>query len=136
VDKLVEQGTPEAVAKELIEKRNSDKQSKIDKENVDKEQLSKDAETKNLNEFLETFPEVKVDDIPKEVFALAKEKSISLTDAMYRIQNQKLTKKMKALEQKASNKKKAPLTKGVSEHGAKTAGKSDPDLDGWDDAEY
>jgi len=136
VDKLVEQGTPEDIAKELVDKRYFDKQSKLDKEKAEKEQLSKDTETKDLNEFLETFPDVKVDDIPDEVFNVAKEKSISLTDAMYRIQNQNMEKQIKALKQKMENKTKAPLNKGVAEHGAKAVEKIDPDLDGWDDVDY
>jgi len=136
VDKLVEAGNTEEVARELIDKRYAEKQAKIDKEKADNEQLSKDAESKELNEFLETFPEIIVDEIPSEVFVLAKEKSISLTDAMYRIKSLKQEKEIKALKQKQENKTKAPLTKGVSEYGVEQDKKIDPDLDGWDDTDY
>lgn len=136
VDKLVEAGNTEDVAKELIDKRYAEKQAKLDKEDADKEQLGRDTEQKDLDEFLETFPDVKADEIPSEVFKLAEDKNLSLTDAMFRIENQRMAKEMKTMKRKASNKKKAPLTKGVTDHGADKVAKVDPDLDGWDDTDY
>lgn len=131
----IEAGVPEEKAKELVNARYEKKQEARIKAKADKEADTKSKEEAELNEFIETYPNVKPDDIPKEVFTMAKDKNISLVDAMTRHENQRLQKEIVQLKQNLENQKRAPL-KGITQHGASTPKKVDKDLDGFDDDDY
>lgn len=79
LEQLIEAGTPESIAKELIASRQHRKQiqQELNDLKAEREADKKEKEkTKEYQDFLNEFPEVKPDSIPKEVFEEAENSSL------------------------------------------------------------
>lgn len=96
LEELISNGMPDTLARELIALRQTrlDFQKKINELEQDKELAKQEAEkNKEYDEFLKEFPDVKAEDIPKEVFEEAEKSSLS---------NAYMKWKMKELEKELS----------------------------------
>ena len=104
VQNLINEGVSEKVAREVIqtklaremfEKKNAELQQRLDEEE------RKAKENKEYEEFIIAHPDVKAEDIPKEVFESAK--TIGLNNAYNQYENKILKEKIKQMEQSAKN---------------------------------
>ena len=80
LEELINAGTPESIAKELIASRQQRKQmqQELNEIRAEREADKKEREkNKEYQEFLKEFPGVNPDDIPKEVFEEAENSSLS-----------------------------------------------------------
>ena len=80
LEDLINAGTPESIAKELIASRQQRKQIQQELNDIkaEREADKRDKErTKEYQDFLEEFPEVNPESIPKEVFEEAEKSSLS-----------------------------------------------------------
>lgn len=95
-----------------------------------KEQEQQKAKVEKENaEFLKVYPDVKVNDIPNEVWELVKE-GLPLLSAYIKYENAQLQSKLKNLEQKQENKKKA-IVRGVTNHGSQEIAVEDDFMTGF-----
>jgi hypothetical protein len=80
LEDLINAGTPESIARELIASRQQRRQiqQELDDIKAEREADKRDKErTKEYQDFLEEFPDVKPESIPKEVFEEAEKSSLS-----------------------------------------------------------
>ena len=110
VQDLVERGIDETLAREIIETKLARKNFEKEKAELQKriaEDEAKKKEDAEYIEFINTHPEVKVDEIPQEVFENSKE--IGLTAAYNQYENKLLKEKLKQLEQAQQNASSSPV---------------------------
>jgi hypothetical protein len=130
LNEMVESGVAEHIAKKVIETNRVAKELQVEKLKLQEQQklveasAKKDAET---NMFLETYPDVDIKTIPKEVFKEA-EKSNLLT-AYTKHLNSKLQQEIAQLKQNKQNEESSPI-KGTTEHGGVVVEKQDDFLKG------
>ena len=131
LEDLINAGTPESIAKELIASRQQRRQmqQELNEIRAEREADKKDREkSKEYQDFLKQFPDVKPEDIPKEVFEDAENSSLI---------NAYMKWKIKDLEKQVSisktNEKNAKASVGgVTETGpTKEKHEKDPFLEGF-----
>ena len=104
LDEMIANGVPEDVAKEVIATSQLRKQLQEEKNQLEKEKKAredKEREKQEYLDFLEAFPDVKAEDIPKEVYAEARKSN--LTTAYMKWQNAELKKQVDRLKQNEKN---------------------------------
>lgn len=131
IDEMIENGVPEDVAKEVVATSQLRKQLQEEKNKLeaDKNKRMKEEEkNREYIEFLEAFPDVKAEDIPKEVFLNAQKSS--LKEAYLEYQNAEMKKQLEIMKNNQKNESKSigSITdsgKTEQEH------ESDPFLEGF-----
>ncbi len=104
IDEMIANGVPEDVAKEVVATSQLRKQLQEEKNQLEKEKQERaENEKKNREyaDFLEAFPDVKAEDIPKEVFLDAQKSN--LTTAYLKWQNAEQKKQIERLKQNEKN---------------------------------
>lgn len=131
LDEMISNGVPEDVAREVIATSQLRKQLQEEKNQLEKEKKAKESEEKENKEymdFLEAFPDVKAEDIPKEVYAEAHKSN--LTTAYMKWQNAELKKQISRLKQNEKNSKSS--VGSTTQFGAEDeTGKTDLFLEGF-----
>ena len=129
IDEMISNGVPEDVAKEVVATAEL-RQLQI-KENElksqEKEKQDKLAKEKEYQDFLEAFPDVKAEDIPKEVFLNAQKSNLKTAYLEY--QNAELKKQLEI--SKTNSKNKQTSVGSVTEYGNAEGEQSDPFLEGF-----
>lgn len=126
LDQLIEAGTPESIAKELIASRQQRKEIQRELNEIkaereaDRKEKAKDEEYKK---FLEEFPDAEPDKIPKEVFEEAQ--NSSLKEAYLKWQLSEMKNKLSVAEQ---NEKNSQATVGGITQSGPTKEKHERDL--------
>lgn len=148
VDQLIEawqRADEQAEIQQLAERENvpyeiAERLYKVEKEtNQIKTALQTEQQTKaeqekqqrEFAEFLENYPDVKAESIPKEVWEYRERTGKTLTDAMTWYENQQLKNELKILKQNLENVKKAPVN-GVTTYGSNENASKDPFEIGFD----
>lgn len=106
LEDLINAGTPESIAKELIASRQQRKQIQQELNDIkaEREADKKEKErTKEYQDFLEEFPDVKPESIPKEVFEEAEDSS--LKEAYMKWKLKELEKEISITKTNEKNKK-------------------------------
>lgn len=130
VNEMVESGIAETIARKVVETNrlakelNQEKLKLAEEKKIAEERAKKDAEN---DLFLQTYPDVDIKSIPKEVF-LEAEKS-NLITAYTKYQNQQLVREIELLKQNKKNEESSPI-KGTTEHGGVVVAKEDDFLKG------
>ena len=131
IDEMISNGVPEEVAKEVVatsqlRKELQEEKNKLEKEKQEREK--NDKKDREYQEFLEEFPDVKAEDIPKEVFLDAQKSG--LKSAYLKWQNAELKKQ---IEISKTNKKNQESSVGsTTEYGGKDESlNTDPFLEGF-----
>ena len=104
IDEMIANGVPEDVAKEVAATSQLRKQLQEEKNQLEKEKQEREENEKKNREyadFLEAFPDVKAEDIPKEVFLDAQKSN--LTTAYLKWQNAEQQKQIERLKQNEKN---------------------------------
>lgn len=130
IDEMVESGVPEDVAKEVVATSQLRKQLQEEKNQLEEEKrkkASEEAKDKEFLEFLEAFPDVKAEDIPKEVFLNAQKSS--LKQAYLEYQNSEYKKQLEILKTNQKNEQKS--IGSITDTGVNEQEGSDPFLEGF-----
>ena len=130
IDEMVESGVPEEVAKEVVATSQLRKQLQEEKNKLEEEKkkrASEEAKDKEFMEFLEAFPDVKAEDIPKDVFLNAQKSS--LKQAYLEYQNSEYKKQLEIFKNNQKNEQKS--VGSVTDTGATEQEGSDPFLEGF-----
>lgn len=118
IDEMISNGVPEDVAKEVVATSQLRKELQEEKNKLEKEKQKKaEDEKKNREyaEFLKAFPDVKAEDIPKEVFINAQKSD--LKTAYLEWQNAELKKQIAIKE--TNEKNKSGAINSTTEYGSK-----------------
>lgn len=104
INEMVANGVPEDVAKEVVatsqlRKKLQEEKNQLEKEKKEKEE--NDKKNREYADFLDAFPDVKAEDIPKEVFLDAQKSN--LTTAYLKWQNAEQKKQIERLKQNEKN---------------------------------
>lgn len=132
LNEMINNGVPEHIAKKVIETNKTAKELKAEQLRIAKEKEEKQVEEKKqaeITEFLEKFPNVKVDEIPKEVLENAKKTNLKIAYTEHLLDLRE--KELQAIKQEKEIKSKSPV-KGVTTHGGVVKEKTDPFVDGFD----
>ena len=113
LDDAVENNPTVKAAKELLAQQATERQ---------RQQL--------FNDFMAEFPDVPADKISKETWELVNQGK-SLVDAYARQEARELKEKLKVYTQNDSNKKKAPISKGIATHGSDEVASEDDFMAGF-----
>jgi ribosomal protein L7/L12 len=124
---LIEKGVPQEDINKLLDNHPTVKKAK----EVTQAQREQEQSQQEFKDFLESFPDIKADQIPKEVWEYREAKGKSLTDAMLWHENSQLKSKLKILEQNAENTKKTPVS-STTAHGGEDTTSKDPFEMGFD----
>lgn len=130
IDEMVESGVPEEVAKEVVATSQLRKQLQEEKNKLEEEKkkrASEEAKDKEFMEFLEAFPDVKAEDIPKDVFLNAQKSS--LKQAYLEYQNSEYKKQLEIFKNNQKNEQKS--VGSVTDTGSTEQEGSDPFLEGF-----
>ena len=131
IDEMVANGVPEDVAKEVVatsqlRKQLQEEKNQLEKEKKEKEETEK--KTREYSDFLEAFPDVKAEDIPKEVFLDAQKSN--LTTAYLKWQNAEQKKQIERLKQNEKNQ--SSSVGSTTQYGSKDeTGETDLFLEGF-----
>jgi hypothetical protein len=125
LNELIEQNIPEDIAKEMLENRKFREQY----ESKQKEEQARAKQEAEYREFFQTFPDVKADQIPGEVWE-AHQKGKSLVDAYTHYENKRLKEQLAVLKQNEENAKRAPVG-SVTQHGTTEPAVEDDFLRGF-----
>ena len=133
LEELIEAGTPESIAKELIAGRQQRKQmmKELNEIKAEREADRKEkAKNEEYQKFLDEFPDVKPEEIPKEVFEEAKDST--LKEAYLKWQLKEMKSKLSVAEQNEKNSQSS--VGGITQTGP-TKEKHDRDLflEGFDE---
>ena len=132
LEDMIANGVPEDVAKEVIATSQLRKELQAEKNKLEKEKKEKqdkESKDKEYADFIKEFPEIKPDDIPKEVFAEAENSSLREAYMKYQLEEQK--KQIEIL--KKQNENKSSSVGSTTEFGGKENKSSDPFLAGFDE---
>jgi len=116
---------PYEIAERLYktEQKTNQIESRLNKEQQTK--TEKDKEANDFKEFIANYPDVKPNEIPKEVWEYQTKTNKSLSDCMMWHENQTIKNELKLLKQNAENAKKAPVG-SVTAHGSMEIQSTDP----------
>ena len=136
LEEMVENGVPEELAREVIATAELRRQLQL-KENELKEReeasRAKEAEEKEYEDFLNAFPDVEPESIPKEVFEDAVNSNLTAAYTKYKMKE--LETQLKVAKQNEENS--ASTVGGVTDTGTtKENHVSDPFLEGFNEEEY
>ena len=132
INDMVSNGISEDIARRVAETEAARKE--LEKERAEYQRLKQEEENKRkedaeYEDFIKTHPDIKVDEIPQDVFVQAK--SIGLNAAYNQYENKILKDKLKQLEQAQSNASTSPV--GLTSDGSSTEQESkDAFLEGFD----
>ena len=130
IDEMISQGVPEDVAKEVVATAQLRKELQAEKNKLEKEKKEKeenDKKDREYLEFLQAFPDVKAEDIPKEVFLNAQKSDLKTAYLEY--QNAELKKQ---IEISKTNDKNSTRTVGsTTDYGSGVQEKEDAFLQGF-----
>ena len=132
VQKLIDSGVPESIAREVMETKLA--RQEFEKERAEyKKRIEEDEKRQKEDaeyvEFIKSHPEIKVDEIPQEVFEASKE--IGINAAYNQYENKILKEKIKQMEQNMKNASSSPV--GLTSDGSSTEQQSkDAFLEGFD----
>lgn len=130
INELVQKNIPEEYAREMIENRKFREQQLSEKKQNEAAAKVKEQREQELQEFINTFPDVKAEDIPEEVVDMV-QGGTPLKYAYMEHQFKQLNDKVKILETNLNNKKKAPISNGISDFGADEPTQEDNFLKGF-----
>jgi hypothetical protein len=122
---LIQQNIPEDLAREILENR----KFREEYGTRQREQETQSKQEQEFNEFFEAFPNVKADEIPKEVWD-SHAQGVPLRFAFMQHDYSQLKSKVKVLQKNDSNLKKAPVG-SVTNYGSTDAVKEDDFLKGF-----
>ena len=132
VQRYVDNGIEESIAREIVQTKLAREEMEREKAELQRriaEDEKKQKEDAEYVEFIKTHPEVKVDEIPQDVFEEAEK--IGITAAYNQYENKVLKEKLKQLEQAHKNMESSPV--GLTTDGSSTEQLSkDPFLEGFD----
>ena len=132
LEDMIANGVPEDVAKEVIATSQLRKELQAEKNKLEqekKEKEDKESKDKEYADFIKEFPDVKPEDIPKEVFEDAENSSLREAYMKYQLEEQR--KQIEIL--KKQNENKSSSVGSTTEFGGKESKSSDPFLAGFDD---
>lgn len=133
VQRLMDRGIDEELARDIVETRAYAEQLKAEKAELEKEkeQQRKELEKeKEYEDFLKVYPEIKVEEIPKEVFEATKGGK-SLLNAYIEYENKKLKEQIKQMEQNEKNAS-SSVVSSTSDGGGTEQQSKDAFLEGFD----
>jgi hypothetical protein len=119
IQRYVNNGVDEATAREIIQTKLAREEFEREKAEYQKrlaEEERKSKEDAEYVEFIKTHPEVKVDEIPQEVFDMSRD--IGIAAAYNQYENKLLKEKLKQLEQAQQNAQSSPV--GLTTDGSST----------------
>ena len=132
VQRYINNGIDEQTAREIVQTKLAREQFEKEKAEYQKrlaEEEKKQKEDAEYIEFINSHPELKVDEIPQEVFEQSKE--IGLTAAYNQYENKLLKEKIKQMEQTMKNATSSPV--GLTSDGSSTDQQSkDAFIEGFD----
>ena len=132
INEMVENGIALDIGKKVVETNRIATELKQEKLRLAKEKEEQEKRTKQMAEydlFLEKFPDVKINEIPKDVFREAQK--TNLITAYIEHLNNELKKENKILKQNKENKNSSPVG-GTTEHGGSETKEADPFIVGFD----
>lgn len=132
LEEMISNGVPEDVAKEVIATSQLRKELQAEKNQLEKEKKEredKESKDKEYEEFIKEFPDVKAEDIPKDVFLNAQNSSLREAYMKYQLEEQR--KEIEILKKNNSNS--SSSVGSTTEFGGKDNKVSDAFLDGFDD---
>lgn len=132
LEEMISNGVPEDVAKEVIATSQLRKELQAEKNQLEKEKkekLDKESKDKEYADFIKEFPDVKAEDIPKDVFLNAENSSLREAYMKYQLEEQR--KQIEIL--KKQNENKSSSVGSTTEFGGKENKATDPFLEGWDE---
>jgi len=132
LEEMISNGVPEDVAKEVIATSQLRKELQAEKNQLAKEKKQREeqeSKDKEYQDFIKEFPDVKPEDIPKDVFLNAENSSLREAYMKYQIEEQK--KQIEIL--KKQNENKSSSVGGTTEFGGTENKSIDPFLEGWDE---
>lgn len=131
LEDMIANGVPEDVAKEVIATSQLRKELQLEKNKLEKEKQEREkqeSKDKEYADFIKEFPDVKAEDIPKDVFLNAENSSLREAYMKYQLEEQR-----KQIEILKKNQENSTRTVGsTTERGGETT-KSDLFLQGFDD---
>lgn len=131
IEEMIANGVPEDVAKEVVATSQLRKQLQEEKNQLEREKKEREENDKKNREyadFLEAFPDVKAEDIPKEVFLNAQKSN--LTTAYLKWQNAEQAKQIERLKQNEKNR--SSSVGSTTQYGSKDeTGETDLFLEGF-----
>lgn len=110
LQEMIESGVPEDVAKEVIATSELRKQLQEEKNQLEKqkrEQEEKQNKDKEYDDFIKEFPDVKAEEIPKEVFEAANSKGQTLLQAYKDYLYVEMKKELDQMKQNKENEEKS-----------------------------
>lgn len=131
IEDMIANGVPEDVAKEVVATSQLRKELQLEKNKLErekKEREEKESKDKEYEDFLKEFPDVKPEDIPKDVFLNAENSSLKEAYMRYQLEEQK-----KQIEILKKNKENSTRNVGSTTERGGAETKSDPFLIGFDD---
>lgn len=129
---MISKGVPEEVAKEVMETAKLRKQLNEEKLQLEKdkqEKAEKEKKDAEYLEFLQAYPDIKVDEIPKEVYENAKKTNFKSAYTEYLLGQTR--KELESIKQGQAVKQTSPI-KGTTRHGGIITEKTDPFMAGFD----
>lgn len=132
LEEMISNGVPEDVAKEVIATSQLRKELQAEKNQLEKEKKAredKESKDKEYEDFIKEFPDVKAEDIPKDVFLNAENSSLREAYMKYQLEEQR--KQIEILKKNNSNS--SSSVGSTTEFGGKDNKVSDAFLDGFDD---
>lgn len=132
IQRYVNNGLSEEVARDIVETKLARQELEKEKAEYQKriaEEEKKSKEDAEYVEFIKTHPDIKVDEIPQEVFDMSREVGINAAYNQY--ENKILKEKIKKMEQNIKNASSSPV--GLTSDGSTTEQQSkDAFLEGFD----
>lgn len=125
LNQLIQSNIPEELAREILENRKYREQQEAEK----KAQQAESQRNAEFQDFLNTFPNVKAEDISPEVWQLHQQ-GTPLKFAYMQNEYNKMQNELKVLKQNNENKKKAPIG-SVTTHGSQEVAEEDDFLRGF-----
>ena len=132
LEEMISNGVPEDVAKEVVATSQLRKELQIEKNKIEQEKKKREeqeSKDKEYAEFIKEFPDVKAEDIPKDVFLNAQNSSLKEAYMRYQLEEQK--KQIEILKKNNSNS--SSTVGSTTEFGGKDSKITDPFLIGFDD---
>ena len=132
LEEMISNGVPEDIAKEVVATSQLRKELQAEKNKLEQEKRNreeKESKDKEYADFIKEFPDVKPEDIPKDVFLNAQNSSLTEAYTKYLLEEQR--KQIEIL--KKQNENKSSSIGSTTEFGGKENKATDPFLIGFED---
>ena len=132
LEEMISNGVPEDIAKEVVATSQLRKELQAEKNKLEKEKEERskqESKDKEYADFIKEFPDVKAEDIPKDVFLNAENSSLREAYMKYQLEEQR--KQIEILKKQNSNS--SSSIGSTTEFGGKENKATDPFLEGWDE---